>query len=105
MKELDSARLGLLKIIEQLKENPSEATELLKEFKVYWAGVTSSLTEEEKELGLVFASIIELTKTFHEINVKQNKDVEDLRTNLNNALGRISKLEEKRGFDKPEGMI
>jgi hypothetical protein len=47
---------------------------------------------------------MDIIKTFHDINQKHEKTIEELRVNLNNALGRIKKLEEKRNFDNPEGL-
>ena len=104
MTDLESQRLGLFRIIEQMKTNPEKATQLLNESKAVMAGVVSQQSGIEKDVGLTIEVLLAVTKTLHEINMKQNKEIEDLRTNLNNALGRISKLEEKRSFDQPEKM-
>ena len=102
--EIESAKLGLLRILEKIPKDPEKANELLKEFRAYVSGKLDQADKSKKWENVLIIGMIEIIKTFHEINQKQNKEVEKLQIDLNNALERIKKLEERRGFDKPEEM-
>ncbi len=102
MDTIESANLGLLRILKKLEQDPEKASELLKELRVYISGRKDQSSKAEEWEHVLLIALTDMITTFHQINQKQNKTIEELRINLNNALGRISKLEEKRGFDHPE---
>lgn len=102
MDDIESANIGMLRILKKLEQEPEKALELLKEFKVYQVGRKDQTNDGTEWVHTLLIALTEMISTFHQINQKQNKTIEELRVNLNNALGRITKLEEKRGFDNPE---
>lgn len=102
--EIESAKLGLLRILEKLPKDPEKANALLKEFRAYVSGKLDQSDKSKKWENVLIIGMIEIIKTFHEINQKQNKEIEKLQIDLNNALERINKLEQKKPLDDPESL-